>query len=106
MPVPEAGAPLRFPVQCVVQSPGGFRGYAGTLAAGTIKTGMQVAVAPGVRRAHVKSIHALDGECQISSAPAAITVCLDHDVECERGSLIVEAEHAPAVERRLECDLV
>jgi len=98
-------APLRIPVQCVIRQ-GEFRGYAGTIASGRVKPGMSVLVLPGGGSTRIRSIHAPDGDRGTAQAPEAVTVCLEDQIECGRGSLIVDPSSAPSLETRLECDLV
>ena len=100
-----ADAPLRLPVQCVIRN-GEFRGYAGTIASGRVETGMSVAVLPGGRETHICSIQVAGADTGEAAAPAAVTLCLDDDIECGRGSLIVQSTNPPALTTRLECDLV
>jgi sulfate adenylyltransferase large subunit len=87
---------LRLPVQLVSRPNAQFRGYAGTVAAGTVRTGMRVRIQPGTSTAGVARIVTADGDLTDASAGAAITVVLDEDIDVSRGDMITE-DQAPAV---------
>ena len=67
---------LRFPVQYVNRPNLDFRGYCGTIAAGSVKPGDQVTVLPSGKHSTVKSIITMDGELTSASAQMAVTLTL------------------------------
>ena len=78
--VPVAGAdrdaPFRFPVQYVVRprtdAHPDYRGYAGLVAAGTVRVGDEVAVLPDGQRTRVEGIDTFDGELEAAYAGQSV----------------------------------
>ncbi|MBX5495088.1 MAG: 50S ribosome-binding GTPase, partial [Bryobacteraceae bacterium] len=68
---------LRFPVQYVIRPSLDFRGYAGQVAAGTIRPGDVVMALPSGRTSRVKSIVTWDGDLEKAFAPMSVTVTLE-----------------------------
>jgi bifunctional enzyme CysN/CysC len=97
---------LRFPVQLVQRPHADFRGFAGTLASGTLRAGDAVAVLPSGRRSRVKSILTPSGECDEASAGMAVTVVLADEVDVSRGDMLVAPNNAPPVANTLEAMVV
>ena len=92
-------APFRFPVQYVIrprtpQFPD-YRGYAGQVAAGTIRPGDAVVVLPAGLHTTVERIDTADGELAEASAGRSITLVLADDIDIARGEVIAGADGAP-----------
>ena len=56
--------PFRFPVQRVLRPDHTFRGFAGQIASGTVRTGDAIAVFPSGRKAKIERIVTLDGDLE------------------------------------------
>jgi bifunctional enzyme CysN/CysC len=98
--------PARFPVQWVVRpAVGDYRGYAGQLASGALRTGDEVVVLPGGRRTRIASIDTFDGELEEAVAPLSVTLRLEDELDVARGELICHPDGAPTVGRELEADV-
>jgi bifunctional enzyme CysN/CysC len=99
--VPIAGdrnlADLRFPVQVVLRPHLNFRGFAGTIASGVIRTGDAVRVLPSGKTSRVKSIVTYTGELAEAWAPMAVTITLEDEIDLSRGEMLVHAEIETAV---------
>ncbi|RLK50517.1 bifunctional enzyme CysN/CysC/sulfate adenylyltransferase subunit 1 [Alkalispirillum mobile] len=84
---------VRLPIQYVSRPHAGFRGYAGTLATGTLYPGQAVRVLPSGQRSR---IHSLAGfSCPVSSAAhagQAVTVTLADELDVSRGDWLVDAD--------------
>ncbi|WP_181167543.1 GTP-binding protein, partial [Mesorhizobium sp. B2-6-5] len=80
-----AELPFRFPVQYVNRPNLDFRGFAGTIASGTVAQGDEVVVAKSGKSSHVKRIVAYGGDLKQAVAGQAITLVLDDEVEISRG---------------------
>ncbi|MFP2238619.1 sulfate adenylyltransferase subunit CysN [Pseudescherichia vulneris] len=92
--------PLRFPVQYVNRPNLDFRGYAGTLASGTVKVGQRLKVLPSGVESAVARIVTFDGDLQEAAAGEAITLVLKDEIDISRGDLLVDvSETLPAVQR-------
>ena len=93
--------PFRFPVQYVirtntVQHPD-YRGYAGQVAAGTVRPGDEVVVLPSGRTTTVTRIDTPEGELAEAVAGQSVTLLLADDIDITRGDLIAPAAAAPSV---------
>ena len=87
-PVAGGDTSFRLPVQFIVRAEGNFRGYAGTVAAGTIRPGEPVVVADSGQTASVERIVGFSGDLAEASAGDAVTITLDREVDVTRGDLL------------------
>ncbi|HUI72475.1 MAG TPA: sulfate adenylyltransferase subunit CysN [Spirochaetia bacterium] len=94
---PENNVGLRFPVQLVNRPHQDFRGYCGTVAAGSLVPGQPVKVLPAGTRSTIEGIFGGTGKLESASEGQAITVTLTDDVDVSRGCVIVGPEDVPAV---------
>lgn len=74
-------AALRLPVQYVNRPNAGFRGYAGTIASGTLHQGMEVVIPRTGVRSRIAHIVTMDGELREAGAAVPVTVVLDNAVD-------------------------
>ena len=85
--------PARYPVQWVIRPQAldhhDYRGYAGQIAAGDFRPGMEVVVLPGGQRTTVGSVETLDGTLEIAEAPQSVTIRLSDNLDVARGDMIV-----------------
>jgi sulfate adenylyltransferase large subunit len=88
--------PFRFAVQRVLRPNQNFRGFAGQIAAGTIRPGDSVMVLPSRRTSHIQRIVTFDGDLGEAFAPQSVTLTLTDELDISRGDLIVPPE-SPAV---------
>ena len=72
-----ATRPFRFPVQWVNRPNVDFRGFAGTVAAGSVAPGDPVVVAGSGRPSRIKEIVTFDGPLDRAAAGDAVTLTLD-----------------------------
>ncbi len=79
---------FRLPVQWVNRPDLDFRGYAGTIAAGTVKLGDEIIVTPSGQRSKVKAIVTQSGELEEAQADQAITLTLEDEIDISRGDLL------------------
>jgi bifunctional enzyme CysN/CysC len=105
-----AERPLRMPVQWVNRGGNGagadFRGYAGTLASGSVAAGAPVVVLPSGRSARVRQVLAGEGPLDRATAGNAVTLVLDSDIDISRGDVLVAPEDRPVVADQLAADIV
>ncbi|MBY6018313.1 sulfate adenylyltransferase subunit CysN [Halomonas denitrificans] len=102
----DAGQSLRFPVQYVNRPNLDFRGYAGTLAAGTVAVGDPVVALPSGRTSTVKSIVTFDGALPQAHAGQAVTLTLADEIDVSRGEMLVAPDSQPHHSSRLSAHLV
>ncbi len=80
---------FRFPVQYVSRPDENFRGYAGTVASGSVRPGDSVVILPSHTVTNVKSITTFDGPLQRATSDMSVTLTLERDVDVSRGDMIV-----------------
>ena len=98
--------PFRLPVQWVNRPHQDFRGFAGTIAAGTVAPGDPVVIARSGRVAKVARIVTMDGDRPQAAAGDAVTLVLDAEVDASRGDVLAAADARPEVADQLAADLV
>ncbi|WP_189478789.1 sulfate adenylyltransferase subunit CysN [Mesorhizobium sp. M1E.F.Ca.ET.063.01.1.1] len=98
--------PFRFPVQYVNRPNLDFRGFAGTIASGTVSQGDEVVVAKSGRASRVKRIVAYGGDLEQAVAGQAITLVLDDEVEVSRGNMLVSPAARPQVADQFTANIV
>ncbi|WP_292376237.1 sulfate adenylyltransferase subunit CysN, partial [Mesorhizobium sp.] len=108
VPVDEAAIelPFRFPVQYVNRPNLDFRGFAGTIASGSVSKGDEVVVAKSGRASRVKRIVAHGGDLEQAVAGQAITLVLEDEVEVSRGNMLVSPAARPQVADQFAANLV
>lgn len=84
-------APFRLPVQWVNRPDPTFRGFCGSVASGTVRTGDAITVLPSGTASTVKSILGPAGPQQSAGAGEAVTLCLADEVDASRGDMLVAA---------------
>ncbi len=85
-------APLRLPVQYVNRPHAGFRGYAGSIASGTLRQGADITIPRTGVRSRIARIVTMDGDLDAAAAGDAITVVLTDDIDMSRGDIISSVE--------------
>jgi sulfate adenylyltransferase subunit 1 len=92
---------LRFPVQYVIRprTPEypDYRGYAGQIAAGTVRPGDEIVVLPQGIRSRVERIDTADGPLEEAGSGTSVTLLLADDIDISRGDLIAAADSPPEV---------
>ena len=102
----EAHRPLRMPVQWVNRPSHDFRGFAGQIAAGSVRAGDAVRILPSGRKTQVARIVTMDGDLGEAGAGQSVTLTLTDEVDCSRGDVIAAAEAPPQAADQFEATLV
>jgi len=92
-----AARPFRLPIQYVNRPNADFRGFAGTIASGTVSRGDEIVVAKSGRAARVARIVTAGGDLEAAREGQAVTLVLDAEVEVSRGNLLVAPNGRPHV---------
>jgi bifunctional enzyme CysN/CysC len=96
----------RFPVQYVIRPQSDefhdYRGYAGTVASGVLRTGDEVQVLPSGLTTTIAGIDGPRGPVEEAFAPMSVTVRLADDLDVSRGDLICRPANAPQVTQDLD----
>jgi bifunctional enzyme CysN/CysC len=87
--------PLRMPVQWVNRPNLDFRGFAGRIASGQVRSGDRLKILPSGRESQVARIVTADGDLQCAVAGQCVTITLTDEVDVSRGDVLVDIQ-APA----------
>jgi bifunctional enzyme CysN/CysC len=82
---------FRMPVQWVCRPNQNFRGFAGTIVAGSIVPGAEIAVLPSGQRSKVARIVTADGDLACAGTGQAVTLTLADEIDASRGDVIAAA---------------
>jgi bifunctional enzyme CysN/CysC len=103
---PDNSLPMRMPVQWVCRPDHKFRGYAGTLTAGSVKVGDTVATMPSGRTSTVDRIVSYNGNLENAEAGDAVVITLADEVDISRGDVICAEANRPEVSDQFQANLV
>ena len=96
---------FRFPVQYVIRPHQHFRGFAGTVASGSISPGEEIVVLPSGRTTRVRSVETYEGAVPEALSGDAVTLTTEEEVDISRGDMIVRRKNLPEVSDRVEAYL-
>jgi sulfate adenylyltransferase subunit 1 (EFTu-like GTPase family) len=97
---------FRLPVQYVIRPNLDFRGFAGTIAAGTIYPGDEVVSLPSGKTSKVKTISTFDGDLAVAAAGQAVTLTLEDEIDVSRGDMLVKKDHMPSVSQGVKAHII
>lgn len=97
---------FRFPVQRISRPDESFRGYQGTIAAGSIKPGDPITVLPSGEQANVSKIVTFDLVRNAGVQGDAVTLVLDRQIDISRGDMIVSNDDKPNLEYSYKAQLI
>jgi bifunctional enzyme CysN/CysC len=87
-----ADRPFRFPVQWINRPDLDFRGFSGTVVAGSVAPGDAVVVMGSGRQSRVKEIVTFDGRLPRAATGDAVTLTLEDEIDISRGDLLVSPQ--------------
>ncbi len=97
---------FRFPVQYVVRPNLDYRGFAGEVAAGTVKSGDKLMVLPSRKTSKLVSIDTFDGPLDNAFPSQAVTLRLEDEIDISRGDMLVHPDNVPEVAQRFDAHVV
>ncbi|MBT5849144.1 MAG: sulfate adenylyltransferase subunit CysN [Acidimicrobiaceae bacterium] len=97
---------FRMPVQMVVRPDLDFRGFAGTIASGTVRPGDSVVSMPSGVRSTVERIVTFDGDLTVAGPGCAVTLTLADEIDASRGDLLVSPDGEPRRAHEVEAMVV
>jgi sulfate adenylyltransferase large subunit len=97
---------FRLPIQRVIRPDHHYRGFAGQIAAGTIRKGDTIVALPSGRTSRVVSITTFDGDLEEASAPQSIALTLEDELDISRGDVIANPARPPESASEFEATLV
>ena len=98
--------PFRMPVQWVNRPHLDFRGFCGTIAAGTIRPGDEIRVASSGVASRISRIATMAGDLEEAVAGQAVTLTLTDEIDISRGDLLTASAAPPLHTRHPETHLV
>jgi sulfate adenylyltransferase subunit 1 len=97
---------VRFPVQYVIRPQSDrfhdYRGYAGRLSGGIMRTGDRVKVFPSGLESAIKSIDTFNGPLESAMAPQSVTITLEDDIDISRGDMLTGIMNVPRTSREIK----
>jgi bifunctional enzyme CysN/CysC len=99
-------APFRMPVQWVNRPNADFRGFAGLIAAGEVRTGDSLRVLPAGRTARVARILSGDRDVPLAVAGQSVTLTLADEVDVSRGDVLAASGAPPSVANQFEATII
>ena len=102
----DLGRPFRLPVQWVNRPSQDFRGFAGTLASGTVRAGERIKVMPSAQEASIARIVTKDGDLDVAVCGQAVTLVLDREIDVSRGNVICSADAPVLISDQFEVHLL
>ena len=97
---------FRFPVQYVNRPNLDFRGFAGTIASGSVNVGDEIKALPSGKTSKVARIVTFDGDLESAQAGLAVTLTLEDEIDISRGDLIVLENAEVASTNHILADVV
>jgi sulfate adenylyltransferase subunit 1 len=97
---------IRVPVQYVIRPDAGFRGFAGQVSGGTIRSGDAVMSLPSRQTTRVQAIVTFDGELEAAVLSQAVTLKLEDEIDISRGDMLVSPEAPPTVSTHVSAMVV
>ncbi|WP_153769373.1 sulfate adenylyltransferase subunit CysN [Labrenzia sp. CE80] len=102
----ELAQPFRLPVQWVNRPNLDFRGYSGTIAAGSVQVGDELVVSASGKTSKVDQILTPQGEAPLARAGEAVTITLEDEIDISRGDLLAAAGSRPDVADQMAAHLI
>ncbi len=106
LPDRTGNAPFRMPVQYVIRPLSkdyhDYRGYAGTIASGSVEVGQEIAVMPSGVTTTVTAIESPEGDVGSATEAEAVTIQLADNLEISRGAMFTSVSQRPSVDSTFE----
>jgi bifunctional enzyme CysN/CysC len=93
---------FRYPVQYVVRPHQDFRGFAGTVASGSVRVGEEITVLPNRFKSKVKEIWKYDKKVDEANAGEAVVITINDEIDISRGDMIVRSGNLPSAQQEFE----
>jgi bifunctional enzyme CysN/CysC len=98
--------PFRLPVQYVIRPLSNeyhdYRGYAGTIASGSVEVGQEIAVIPSGTTTTVTAIESPQGDVSSASEAEAVTIRIADNLDISRGTMMSDASDRPKTDNTLD----
>ena len=98
--------PFRMAVQWVSRPNQEFRGFAGVIAAGSVRPGDALVALPSGRQSRVSRIVTADGDLEQGLCGQSVTITLQDEIDISRGDLLAAAASPAGVADQFEATVV
>jgi bifunctional enzyme CysN/CysC len=98
--------PFRMPVQWVNRPNPDFRGFAGLVSSGRIRSGDRIRILPAGKESRVARIVAPDGDLDDAIAEQSVTITLTDEIDVARGDVLAGIDDPPSVADQFETTLI
>jgi bifunctional enzyme CysN/CysC len=99
-------APFRLPVQWVNRPNQSFRGFAGTIASGTVHPGDRLRVLPSGKESRVARVVSKAGDLDEAVADQSVTIVLEDEIDASRGNVLAKPDALPAVADQFKVTII
>ncbi|NZA27497.1 adenylyl-sulfate kinase [Luteimonas sp. SJ-92] len=103
---PASAGPLRLPVQTLLRDGAGARWLAGTVAAGSLRTGDRVRLEPAGVETRIAALRVAGAERDVAHAGQAVALRLADEVDAGRGDVVADPAAAPASSDQFAVDVL
>ncbi|MFY8285219.1 sulfate adenylyltransferase subunit CysN [Pseudoalteromonas sp. SSMSWG5] len=97
---------FRFPVQYVNRPNLNYRGFAGTIASGSVSVGDEIKVLPSGKQSKIKSIDTFEGSITEACAPFAVTITTEDEIDISRGDMLVHLNSSATLADQVSAHIV
>jgi bifunctional enzyme CysN/CysC len=97
---------LRFPVQLVLRPGLGYRGFAGQIVSGSVRTGDEIVALPSGKKTRVVGVDIDGRDVGFARAPMSIALRLADEIDVSRGDMLAHEADLPRAATDVEADLV
>jgi bifunctional enzyme CysN/CysC len=98
--------PFRMPVQWVNRPGHDFRGFAGVIVGGRVRTGDRVRVVPSGQQSTVTRIVTMDDDLEEAVAEQSVTLTLADEIDISRGDVLCAADSPAGTADQFEAHVV
>jgi sulfate adenylyltransferase subunit 1 len=102
----ESALDFRMAIQRVARVGEAFRGYQGTVAAGSVSVGDRVRILPSGETVTIRRIVTFDGDLAEAAEGSAVTLVFDRHVDAARGDMLCALEATPLVASQFSATVV
>lgn len=102
----DQSASFHMPVQWVNRPNLDFRGFAGKIVSGTVKSGDEIRILPSGKTTAVDRIVTFDGDLDQAVAGQSVTLTMKDEVDCSRGQIISAAKDPLEVADQFQATLI
>jgi bifunctional enzyme CysN/CysC len=101
-----AAKPFRMPVQWINRPDQNFRGYSGTIAGGSVRSGDRVVVLPSGQATRISRIVTMHQDLESAAVGHAVTLTVENELDIGRGDVIAAEAARPVLAEQFAAHLI